>query len=131
MRQRKESFKIEVELAKTEAEEQVYSRREEQISSTPPSQPPPPSPRETDERTVEASECEEQLPLTPASHLPTSTPCQIKERNVEAPETHEQVPASNSTPGLVKEEKSTEVSENQDPPSILSQDIHHYKDYNI
>ena len=118
LRQRKESFKIEVELAKAEAEEQVYSHREEQIPSTPPSQPPPPSPHETDERTVEASECGEQLPLTPASHLPTSTPCQIKEeRNVEAPETHEQVPTSNCTPRLVKEEKPTEVPEIQDPPS--------------
>lgn len=132
LKQRKENLKIEVELAKAEAEERVYSRREERIPLTPPGQPPVSTPHETDERTLEDSECLEKLPLTLASHLATSTPCQIKEEGtVEAPECQEQLPSTPagrlpaSTLCPVKEEIAAEVPECKDhlpliPPSQTS-----------
>lgn len=118
LKQRKENLKIEVELAKAEAEERVYSHHEERIPLTPPGQPPASTPHETDERTVEDSECQGKLPLTLASHLATSTPCQIKEEGtVEAPECQKQLPSTPaghlpaSTPCKIKEENSVEILE--------------------
>ena len=64
LKQRKENLKIEVELAKAEAEERVYSRHEERIPLIPPGQPLASPPHETDERTVEDFECQGKLPLT-------------------------------------------------------------------
>lgn len=76
---------------------------------------------ETDERTVEDSECQEKLPLALASNLAASTPCQIKEKGtVETAECLEQFPLTlaghlpTSTPCPVKEEKAAEVLECKD-----------------
>ncbi|KAL9978122.1 hypothetical protein ACROYT_G015607 [Oculina patagonica] len=61
LKQKKENLKIEVELAKAEAEELVYSRREERIPLTWPGQPPASTPPENDEKTVEDSESQKEL----------------------------------------------------------------------
>ena len=72
-------------MVKAEAEERVYSHREEQSPLTTSSQ--LPTSHETKkESTVDVPECQENLTLTPAGHFSSFTPCQVKEKEtVEVP----------------------------------------------
>ena len=74
LKQKKENFKLETELAKAKVEEKVYSRCEEQSPPTPSSQ--LPTSHDTKKNTVVVPECQENLTLTSAAQFSTSTPCQ-------------------------------------------------------
>ena len=73
LKQKKENFELETELAKAEAEEKVYTCCREQSQLTSSAQ--LPTSHETmKESTVKIPERQEKIPLTPAGHFSTSTP---------------------------------------------------------
>ena len=82
LKQKKENFELETELAKAEAEEKVYTCCREQS----PSSQLPTSHETRKESTVKIPERQENIPMTPAGQFSTSTPCQDKDREtVEVP----------------------------------------------
>ena len=85
LKQKKENFELETELAKAKAEEKVYSYCEEQRPSTPSSQ--LLTSHETrKESTVDIPECQESQTLTLAGQFSTSTPAQVEEKEtIEVP----------------------------------------------
>ena len=85
LKQKKENFELETELAKAKAEERVYSYCEKQRPSTPSSQ--LLTSHETKkESTVDIPECQDNHTLTLAGQFSTSTPGQVEEREtVEVP----------------------------------------------
>ena len=82
LKQKKENFELETELAKAKTEEKVYSCCNEQSPLTPSSQ--LPTSHETrKESTVNVPKRQENITLTPARQFSTSTPCQDKGKETE------------------------------------------------
>ena len=85
LKQKKENFELETDLAKAKAEEKVYSYCEEKRPPTPSSQ--LLTSHETKkESTVDIPECQESQTLTLADQFSTSTPGQVEEKEtIEVP----------------------------------------------
>ena len=85
LKQKKENFELETELAKAKAEEKVYSYCEEKHPSTPSSQ--LLTSHETKkESTVDIPQCQESQTLTLAGQFSTSTPGQVEDKEtIEVP----------------------------------------------
>ena len=85
LKQKKEIFELETELAKAEAEEKVHTCCRE-ISPLTPSSQLPTSHETRKESTVNVPERQESILMTPVGQFSTSTPCQDKDREtVEVP----------------------------------------------
>ena len=79
LKQKKENFELETELAKAEAEEKVHRYCEEQRPSTPSSQ--LSTSHETKrESAVDIPECQESHTLTLTGQFATSTPARVEEK---------------------------------------------------